>query len=153
MSTWRLASPLVLVLFLLALCVGRTHSDNLCPVYNVSYENFSDGCGTYDWELVASSAYDYYDEGDYIVYGYCAGGYIRCDCTYVKAYDVRGSLNFFTQPNYFDNSTTFWWDIDQWNSATFTGCTSGSCQSTGVVEHTSGYVDFDVGYDIAYCEQ
>lgn len=59
MFSWRLASPLVLVLFLFALCVGRTRSDNLCPVYNVSYENFSDGCGTYDWELVASSAYDY----------------------------------------------------------------------------------------------
>lgn len=97
--------------------------------------------------------YDYFDEGDYIVYGYCAGGYTRCDCTYVPAHDVYGALNFFTQPNEADDSTTFWWDIDQWNQPTFSGCTSGSCQSTGVVENTSGYIEFDDGYDEAFCGQ
>ncbi|HLW81431.1 MAG TPA: hypothetical protein VKS20_05265 [Candidatus Acidoferrales bacterium] len=153
MTSWRLGSCVLLLLFLLGLCVGRTaHSDNLCPVSNVSYKNFYDGCGTYDWELVASTPYDGYDEGDYIVYGYCAGGYTMCNCTIVPQYDVYGSLNFFTQVNE-DDSTTFWWDIDQWNSPTFSGCTSGSCQSTGVVIHTSGYIEFDVGYDTAYCDQ
>lgn len=69
MISWRLAFPLVVLLFLLAVCVGRTHSDN------------------------------------------------------------------------------------QWDSPTYSNCTSGSCQSTGVVEHTSGYTEYDVGYDTAFCYQ
>lgn len=153
MISWRLASPLVLLLFLLAVWVGRTaHSDNLCPVTDASYKLFNDGCGTYDWELVANSPEDSYDEGDFTVFGYCAGGYTRCDCTYIKPYNVVGTPNFFTQPNGFGDSTTFW-DIDQWDSPTFSGCTSGECEKTGVVENTSGYIDFDEGYDTAYCYQ
>lgn len=154
MISWRLAFPLVLLLFLLALCIGRTaHSDNLCPVSNEASKLFDDGCGTWDWELAASSPYDYYDEGDVTVFGYCAGGYTRCDCTYVPPYNVVGQVNFFTQPNDFDDSTTFWWDIDQWDQPTFSDCTSGECEKTGVVEDTSGYIEFDVGYDTAYCYQ
>jgi|SRR5579872_1941924 len=154
MTSWRLTSSLLLLLLLLALYVGRTaHSDNLCPVSNASYKNFSDGCGSEDWELVASNAYGSYDEGDYTVFGYCGGGYTRCDCSYVAPYTVSGLETMVAQPNEADDSTTFWWDINQWNSPTYSNCTSGSCQNTGVVEHTSGYTDFDVGYDTAYCDQ
>jgi hypothetical protein len=154
MTSWRLTSSLVLLLLLLSLCVGRTaHSDNLCPVSNDAYKLFNDGCGTYDWELVASSPYDNFDEGEYTIYGYCGGGYTECDCTYESQYTVSGSETMVAQPNEFDDSTTFWWDINQWDSPTYSGCTSGSCKSTGVVEHTSGYTDFDVGYDTAYCYQ
>lgn len=121
------------------------------PPMDASYKLFDEGCGTWDWELVANGTGGPYDEGEYTIYGFCGGGYTNCSCGYVNQFEREGSKDFQYMYDEDLEEYDFWWNLTNWNNPSFSGCTSGSCQSDGEVEQDSSYIESYQGEDEEFC--
>ncbi len=150
MVFWSVTALVFSVAFVVFLNARTTPVLASCFPSDASSRAYDEGCGTVDYELEAQTSDGLYDEGLYTVYGFCGGGYTRCDCTIASQYETTGLLGFN-----FDREgggwTAFWWDFTDFDPPTYTDCTSGTCQSTGVEEHINGYSLYDQGWDEVFC--
>jgi|SRR5579875_555386 len=110
-------------------------------------------CGTITYDLTYYVNYGYGnysgDAGDYTVSGACYS-YTDCDCNHEDGYTsgtITGESDGGPGLGYID----FWWDANNIEEYTYSSCTSGQCQNSGVVATPVTYYDQYIAYQTWSC--
>ena len=141
-----------LFLLLSVMLLGNIPAEACCSPTDTSRVKYRYYCpGTVnvynqDWELAYSNQGVRYVVCTERIYGACTGNYTNCNCTFVSPSSVQG----WEHMNIDQSNFTLWWTTYNYNAPTYSNCTSGPCQKTGVVEHLGTYIVNEVCFT-PYC--